>query len=203
MGFQLLNGPSVSYKHFLQRIFTDADLFNSRILDRATNDIETIEQFIGQLDEIIPKNRHLVIDLNEVGQQDNIQTDYYFVNHDTRKVFFLDLFEADSMNEWYEARGCNSMKHLGVLCSHHSVCVISDNVVQVWKWRRSIGKCKISYKTFMINDFLPRFFVGLYPDSISLSQKLIGELRDMTHHFIGGILKKLLYIRRSIVDTLL
>jgi len=80
-------------------------------------DIEYIEQTINQCDQYddpVPKNRHLVIDLHYVPEsQDGIQTDYYFVDHDRRKVFFLDPFEAESMDAWWEAPGCNSMKHLG------------------------------------------------------------------------------------------
>jgi len=45
--------------------------------------------------------------------KDGIQTDYYFVDHDSRKIFFIDPFQAESMTAWWEARGCNSMKHLG------------------------------------------------------------------------------------------
>jgi len=47
------------------------------------------------------------------GSKDGIQTEYYFVDHDSRKIFFLDPFQADSMIAWWEALGCNSMGHLG------------------------------------------------------------------------------------------
>ena len=62
----------------------------------------------------MPKNRHLVIDLYYVpSSKDGIQTDYYLVDHDSRKIFSLDTFQAKSMTTWWEARGCNSIKHLG------------------------------------------------------------------------------------------
>jgi len=59
----------------------------------------------------VPKNRYLVVDLHYVpDSKDGIQTDYYLVDHDSRKTFFLDTFQAKSM---WEARGCNSIKRLG------------------------------------------------------------------------------------------
>jgi len=92
----------------------DADIFDERILRRAAEDIERIEEVINEFRDLVPKNRHLVINLRYVpSSKDGIQTEYYFVDHDSRKIFFLDPFQADSMIAWWEALGCNSMGHLG------------------------------------------------------------------------------------------
>ena len=103
-------------KFIYQRIFTDSDIFDRRILRRATEDIESIEDVINDSGDLVPKNRHLVIDLRYVPDaKDGLQTHYYFVDHDSRTIFFLDTFQAESMTAWWEAPGCNSMKHLGNL----------------------------------------------------------------------------------------
>ena len=62
--------------------------------------------------------------------KDGIQTDYYFVDHDSRKIFFLVPFRADSMNAWWEAPGCNSMKQLGRFPFWCKLAELSDVVVR-------------------------------------------------------------------------
>jgi len=79
----------------------------------------------------VPKNRHLVVDLRYVpDSKDGIQTDYYLVDHDSRKIFFLDPFEAKSMTAWWEAHGCNSMKHLGSFIVLYELAGSSNVVVR-------------------------------------------------------------------------
>jgi len=79
----------------------------------------------------VPKNRHLVINLHYVpDSKDGIETDYYLVDHDRRKIFFLDPFEAESMTAWWEARGCNSMKHLGSFLVLYELAELSNVVVR-------------------------------------------------------------------------
>ncbi|CAA7270226.1 unnamed protein product [Cyclocybe aegerita] len=136
-------------------VYTDADLFDDNILDRAEEDIEAIENYIttNNLTSLFERPCCLVIDLNYSVEDDGqIDTIYYLVDHPTRTIFFFDYLDIneDSLPVWREAPGSESEHHL-----------YYEIQAQYW------------------------YFLSLYPDTIKLSSPLISELRDVTLHFIG------------------
>ncbi|CAA7270215.1 unnamed protein product [Cyclocybe aegerita] len=98
------------YYHPEKCVYTDADLLDGRILVQLIEDLETIQQFILNHNLSLPEGCHLVVDLSY--ELDEIKTTYFFVDHHTRSIFFLDIFEAQNLSGWYEAPGSTSQSHL-------------------------------------------------------------------------------------------
>ncbi|KAJ3510030.1 hypothetical protein NLJ89_g4899 [Agrocybe chaxingu] len=98
------------YYHPEKHVYTDADLLDPRILAQVFEDLETIETFILGNNLSLPAGFHLVIDLYY--ELEEVKTTYFFVDHHTRSIFFLDLFEAQNLSGWYEAPGSTSQSHL-------------------------------------------------------------------------------------------
>ncbi|KAJ3516742.1 hypothetical protein NLJ89_g929 [Agrocybe chaxingu] len=100
------------FYHQEKRVYTDADLYDENILTQAHEDLETMENFISENHIFLPENHDLVIDLRY--QEDGtIATTYYYVDHTSRTIFFLDTYEAHNLYACYEILGCKTDSHLG------------------------------------------------------------------------------------------
>ncbi|CAA7270225.1 unnamed protein product [Cyclocybe aegerita] len=100
------------FYHKEKRVYTDADLYDDDILTQAHEDLETMENFISKNHITLPENHDLVIDLRY--QEDKtIATTYYYVDHTSRTIFFLDTYEARNLYACYEILGCKTDSHLG------------------------------------------------------------------------------------------
>ncbi|KAJ3516741.1 hypothetical protein NLJ89_g928 [Agrocybe chaxingu] len=97
-------------------IYTDADLFDPKLLERAEDDIEAIEAYINanNLPSVFERPCCLVIDLNYNQEDGEIDTIYYLVDHSTRAIFFFDHLDIneDTLPVWREAPGSQSEHHL-------------------------------------------------------------------------------------------
>ncbi|KAH9478558.1 hypothetical protein JR316_0009015 [Psilocybe cubensis] len=143
------------FYHEQKRVFTDADLFDSKILAQIMEDIELCENFITENAIRMPANIHLAMHLYYKEDDPSIiENNYYYVDHDTRTVFFLDTYDPSNLFSWYEISGCRTDSHL-----RHEI------EAQYW------------YQIL--------FFLLLYPHATKLSKAMVSELRDTVHHFIG------------------
>jgi len=95
-----------------QRICTDADLYDSRILGQIEEDLTTIDNFITSNGLAMPDNSDLVLDIFYDDSYNFLQTTYYYVDHSSRTIFFLDTYEAASLDAWHEAPGARTKQHL-------------------------------------------------------------------------------------------
>ena len=89
------------------------DLHDELFRIRITQVITDIEIFIEKHHEHIhwiPEKTDLVLDLNWV--EDCYVTHYYFADHESRIVFFLDEFLSDNLPHWSEIKGVSSGTHL-------------------------------------------------------------------------------------------
>ena len=74
--------------------------------------IATLENHIQTKGLPLPSNYTLSMDLNLTANGE-ILTDYYFVDHDQRVVFFLDSVEARiHLPVWSEVQGVKSLMHI-------------------------------------------------------------------------------------------
>lgn len=88
------------------------DLHDPARLRRITGLISIINLFIIKHHIRVPEKTDLVLDIvfdKEINKYDNI---YYFADHESRIVFFLDEFSTDNLPHWSEIDGVNSGLHL-------------------------------------------------------------------------------------------
>ena len=78
------------------------------------------------------------------------------MDHDSRKIFFIDPFQAESMTAWWEARGCNSMKHLGEFPFLCEFAELSNVVVRY----RDGGTVLVILNTIAMGKFVSDFLQG-------------------------------------------
>ncbi|KAF9555118.1 hypothetical protein CPC08DRAFT_712311 [Agrocybe pediades] len=103
-------------RYFVRRsgnmnILTESDIFKHEILEQLEGDIATIEQFIGNNHDLVPSQSDLVVDARS--DDERVYTGYYFANHVTQTIFFLDDYEAENMDVWHLTPGAESECHLG------------------------------------------------------------------------------------------
>ncbi|KAF8155641.1 hypothetical protein B0H34DRAFT_808691 [Crassisporium funariophilum] len=99
------------FYHAQKRVYTDVDLHDPKSLKQITDDLTVIEDFIFSNDVKMPLEYDLVLDLNTL-DDGKIVTDYYYVDHLSRVIFFLDNFETKHLPIWCEVKGVNSVGHL-------------------------------------------------------------------------------------------
>ncbi|KAI3610766.1 hypothetical protein WG66_006930 [Moniliophthora roreri] len=131
------------YEH--RRLYTDADLYNPRIL-------EHVNKFINQFEEYIrTRSIHLSSQINVVFElyidDDEILCQYYLADHATRTVFWLDKFtlDADTLPTWAEVKGVTEMSHISMYI-HMQLTTSSIDVSyrQDTRLRRNIGSTAFS-----------------------------------------------------------
>ncbi|KDR80111.1 hypothetical protein GALMADRAFT_136654 [Galerina marginata CBS 339.88] len=97
--------------HKDKRIYTDADLYNSRIFTQLCQDVDTLEHFTSANGITLPEDSDLVIELQH-DEDGDLQATYYYAHHLSRSIFFLDTYEAENLSVWSEAPGATSKSHL-------------------------------------------------------------------------------------------
>ncbi|KAH0580834.1 hypothetical protein H2248_011992 [Termitomyces sp. 'cryptogamus'] len=80
------------------------------LLNRIQSNITVIEEFLRANNIQRSKSVDLVLDLVETDHGFN--TFYYFVDHSTRCVFFLNSFDAAGFPTWQEVKGVRSSTHV-------------------------------------------------------------------------------------------
>ncbi|KAF9565914.1 hypothetical protein CPC08DRAFT_144078 [Agrocybe pediades] len=95
----------------IRRVWTDSDIFQHEILAQLKTHLTTIERFISEVGLPLQQDWDLV--LNYFDDGNSSYTGYYFVDHTTHKVFFLDDYKADGLDALYAAPGAESECHIG------------------------------------------------------------------------------------------
>lgn len=97
-----------------QRILTDADLFNERILVQITEDIAVLFDCLRANNIVqLPAYIDLVLNLRFEADGELSPTGYYFANHEKRSIFFLDLVWPSVLPFWINIGGVSCYGHLG------------------------------------------------------------------------------------------
>ena len=94
----------------LQRIFTDADLYNLACFNKITEAVRIIEDLITEKGFEMPEETDLVLDLDEDDGEEVV--DYYFADHEKRIIVFVHKFDSDYLPHWHEIKGVSSGTHL-------------------------------------------------------------------------------------------
>lgn len=98
---------------FQQRVYTDANLYDPKILSQLMEDIALCENFIHTGGLEMPTNIDLVMHLDYKEEDPSIiENNYYYVDHDSRTIFFLDTYDTGSLYSWYEISGYKTEAHL-------------------------------------------------------------------------------------------
>jgi hypothetical protein len=92
----------------LQRIYTDADLYDEARFNKIIEAIGIIEDL---KDIQMPENVDLVLDLNEDGNGNEV-VDYYLADHEKRIIVFVEEFPSKCIPHWHEIKGVSSGTHL-------------------------------------------------------------------------------------------
>lgn len=95
-------------------MYTDADLFNKILFSQLTDDIAEIRRHVTATGVTMPAGYVTFIDTEWC--DDCYKSTYYFVDHESRSIFFLDKFSAnaDTMSGFGEVWGCRTQLHLGI-----------------------------------------------------------------------------------------
>ncbi|KAF8799763.1 hypothetical protein BYT27DRAFT_7200997 [Phlegmacium glaucopus] len=94
------------FHHAEKKIFTAVDLHDSAYLKRISTVISKIDSFIKKHHIQISEKTDLVLDVNLV--EDKYVTEYYFADHGSRIVFFLDEFSPNNLPHWSDIKGISS-----------------------------------------------------------------------------------------------
>ncbi|KAF9007837.1 hypothetical protein BDQ17DRAFT_1237536 [Cyathus striatus] len=95
--------------HTEKRVYTDANLYDDIILFLVNKSIDQIYQFLDSNSIVLSPMADLVLDLI-----DN-QIQYYFADHRSRTVFYLDKMKTSDFPSWYEVQGASSLSHFRYL----------------------------------------------------------------------------------------
>ncbi|KAJ7439704.1 hypothetical protein B0H11DRAFT_559619 [Mycena galericulata] len=107
--------------YFMQqqnRLFTDEDLYDDAILAKVNACVSRIivcledKKFFGPADDI-----DIVLDLFE-DRSETIKCGYYFVDHSTRSIFWMDVFEISQLSSWKRVPGITSASHTSLILEH-------------------------------------------------------------------------------------
>ncbi|KAF8649629.1 hypothetical protein AX16_005718 [Volvariella volvacea WC 439] len=100
--------------HTEKRVFTDANLFNPGTLSQVEDRLDIIYTHMEQQGisiSKIGKNVDLVLDMIPVDDCAEMECYYYFVDHATRTIFYLDEVMTSHSPGWHSIRGFNSLPH--------------------------------------------------------------------------------------------
>jgi hypothetical protein len=174
---------------FLQRIFTDVDLYDPLCFNKIKEAIRIIEGLISEHDIQMSEKTDLVLDLNEDDDGEDL-VDYYFADHELRIVVFVHEFPSSCLPHWCEVKGVSSGTHLRMSSLPKQ---LNNNFHLINMWLRARTGNAILVTQCLFNDdlqkYLPhdRWHCSAYPTCIELSDDLVCELRAMALHFIIGI----------------
>ncbi|TFK73478.1 hypothetical protein BDN72DRAFT_814413 [Pluteus cervinus] len=98
--------------HEDKRVFTDAWLFNSRVLEQVHQDMDTIFGFMEKNHIDRHSGVDLVLDMIPDKNSANIDCFYYLADHQNRTIFFLDNLDAEEIPAWHTITGVTTRSHL-------------------------------------------------------------------------------------------
>jgi len=113
-----------------------------------------------------------MLELTE-NEETGFRCNYYFVDHSSRSVFWLDNFIFSEVSGFYicaTVKGVTSPSHIRMLCCFPSHCSLAH-------YFDYIGHEIESQYWFHCQQF---------PHSFALTDELVDELRDVIMHWIGG-----------------
>lgn len=67
-----------------------------------------------QLDADVDIVLSVGISASSTGEDEQIVCSYYLISHEHRVVFWLDPFEASSINVWWEVNGAHEPSHISM-----------------------------------------------------------------------------------------
>ncbi|SJK98144.1 uncharacterized protein ARMOST_01404 [Armillaria ostoyae] len=100
--------------HQEKRTFTGVDLCDRGKLQHIMKYLDYISDFIRANDIIIPANSDLVFELIRDPDSGEQCCAYYFANHDTRSVFWLDDFDMNYLSTRDDVKGVTEPSHVGL-----------------------------------------------------------------------------------------
>ncbi|KAH6917975.1 hypothetical protein BKA70DRAFT_1175313 [Coprinopsis sp. MPI-PUGE-AT-0042] len=98
--------------HEEKKVVTENDLHDLEFLGQVTEDLATLDDFISANRIQLPPNITLALELTRDSERGCITTDYYYVDHDRRTIFFLDEFKANCFKISQEVKGVTSLAHI-------------------------------------------------------------------------------------------
>lgn len=96
---------------FSQRIFTEADIYDSHIYATVSDYICSLEDFIRAHNIELEPDVDIVFDIL-LSSQETLICNYYLVSHAKRAIFWLDKVEASDFYVWEEVKGIKSTHEL-------------------------------------------------------------------------------------------
>lgn len=121
-----------------QRVFTEANLYDDALHSAVHSNLDDIDDFLRVHNIQRSPRDDLVLEL--VKQDDGkIETSYYFANHDTRVIYFLDEFDACNLPVWPEVQGVTSPTHISAFFAISQITVSmssssSEHEIEVQYW---------------------------------------------------------------------
>ncbi|KAJ7439702.1 hypothetical protein B0H11DRAFT_2354990 [Mycena galericulata] len=146
--------------YFMQqqnRLFTDEDLYDDAILAKVNACVSRIivcledKKFFGPADDI-----DIVLDLIE-DPSETIKCGYYLVDHSTRSIFWMDVFDISQLSSWKRVPGMTSASHTSLILEHAYWLALH-------LWKSSRQHC------------------DLFPSARLPSAAIVSELRDAIIH---------------------
>ncbi|KAF9257926.1 hypothetical protein L218DRAFT_1005630 [Marasmius fiardii PR-910] len=105
------------WKEFLhpevQRIYTDADIYNPSVLKHATRLIKEFDDYTRERHITLTMNMNVVFDMFYDPAEETCLCRYYIVDHDTRSVMWLDRFDTEQLDVWGSVKGVTELTHIG------------------------------------------------------------------------------------------
>ncbi|KAH6917967.1 hypothetical protein BKA70DRAFT_1415993 [Coprinopsis sp. MPI-PUGE-AT-0042] len=95
-----------------KKVVTENDLHDLEYLGQVTDDLATFDEFVSTNKIDLPSNITLALELTRDAATGSFTTDYYYVDHDRRTVFFLDEYDVSTFKISQEVKGVTSLSHI-------------------------------------------------------------------------------------------
>lgn len=83
------------------------------VITVVTSFIEQIDEFVRARGITIPPSADLVFDIIRNDNDHKIYCAYYFADHATKSIFWLDSYPAGHFDVWHQVKGVTSPGHVG------------------------------------------------------------------------------------------
>ena len=168
----------------LQQVFTDMDLTqqNSVEIDECIDFLREKENGMVPGSLFQETRTQLVIQLNEEDSDEKWL--YYFVNHGTRVVFWVDEFKTEDLSAFDDLKGVTATSHIS-----ESLAGLSTFLVPLMRCRiRNRVSVLVSRaeRTFQTRTDDCRMHCEQYPNCNSVSQDHVTEFTGMIAHACAG-----------------
>ncbi|KAJ8095951.1 hypothetical protein PM082_015172 [Marasmius tenuissimus] len=95
-----------------KRIYTEADIYNPKILRHAKRLINEFDEYTRTRNLTLSSQMNLTLDMFYEEEDDTCPSRYYIADHASRTVFWLDRFDADQMHVWSVVKGVTEITHI-------------------------------------------------------------------------------------------